>query len=84
MKPSRSNVLFGVLLAAIAVAVAVFFMNAKEAKAPPSAPGYYSGPFRNKANPNIYGNDDGKQVPAPPGDTPATVTPKSSGTVKAQ
>jgi len=72
MNDSRTKILFGALLAAVAIAVAVFFFNSKPPKAAPSGPGYYSGPMRNKSNPNIYGTDDGKQVPAPPGDTQVT------------
>ena len=82
MDKSRTKLLFGVLLAAIAVAVVVFLLNAKESKPAPSAPGYYSGPFRNRANPNIYGSDDGKQVAAPPGDSPATSGDKPDRNLK--
>jgi hypothetical protein len=82
MNDSRTRILFGVLFAAVAIAVVVFFLNTKPSKPAPSASGYYSGPFRNKSNPNMYGNDDGQQVAAPADSTPAAAGAKAGPQTK--
>ncbi len=72
---SRSSLkrLTGVMVFLIAVAGYVWW-NASQPPPKPRPEGgsvYYTGPMRNKGNPNLYGTDDGKAAPAPPGDLPA-------------
>ena len=44
----------------------IFYLrNKKEYVPPPNAPGYFSGYFRPKGNPNILVNDEGKVISAP-------------------
>jgi hypothetical protein len=62
----HTKVLAGVLVAAIICAAILFYRNGQPPKVVPNAPGYYTGPVRNHKDPNIWGDVNGKQVPAPP------------------
>lgn len=64
---TRLKYLAGALVILTLVAVVVLHNYKNPQKAPPSEPGYYSGPFRSKSDPNVYSTDDNKVVPAPPG-----------------
>ncbi|MCW3095074.1 MAG: hypothetical protein JWL77_692 [Chthonomonadaceae bacterium] len=65
-KNKRSLVLMVVFAASIAGAVVFFVTMSGDKRPPPSASGYYAGPMRAKGS-NHYGDDSGKEVPAPAG-----------------
>jgi len=68
-QPKRKHLLFGFLVLALIMGAIFMFSNTKEPKpAPTAGPGiYYTGPMRSKGDPNLYGTEDGKKVPPPPG-----------------
>jgi hypothetical protein len=48
----------------------------------PTGSAYYHGVFRNKKDPNIWGDETGKQVPPPPDAIPAAAADQSGNATK--
>jgi hypothetical protein len=48
----------------------------------PTGSTYYHGVFRNKKDPNIWGDETGKQVPPPPDAIPAAAADQSGNAAK--
>lgn len=61
----RVMVLVGVLIAAAVVAIIFIPRASHEEKPPPNAPGYYTGPMKNKSGRDEYSTEDNKIVPKP-------------------
>ena len=62
--------LLGLLFALAAVALVVWSFRQKPDRGPLPASNYYTGPMQlNRKHPDMYTTDDGKIVPAPPGET---------------
>ena len=64
---TRQRVVVLVFVALVVVAGFIYFVPRKGSKLAPDNSTYYTGPMRNKSNPNIFTTDDGKVVPTPPG-----------------
>jgi len=70
MKQSqRLRLLSGICFILAVIAAILWSNNRPDAKPPPSAPGYYTGPMRSKGDPNVYATDAGQRVAPPPGAT---------------
>lgn len=78
-QPKRMQVMVGILLV-LTVFAAVYLTRAgqTEAKPPPSAPGYYTGPMKNKSGKEEYSTEDNKIVPKP-ADAGSSSAPESTG-----
>ena len=80
---TRTKAAFGGILLVIIIVVILLTRNRTPEKPPPSGSGfYYTGPFRNKKNPNMWGDDNGRPVPPPPDAIPlqSGTTGKGGGT----
>lgn len=89
MDPSkRSKVLTVILVTLVVATVCLFVFNSKPKVDKPTASNYYTGAFRNKKNPNMWGDANGKQAPAPAdaipynADSSSTGSPGAGGHVK--
>jgi len=74
---NRSKILTAVIITLVACTVWLLYSNSKPVEDKPTASNYFRGAFRNKANPNMWGDENGKPVPAPPGAFP--YNPDNSG-----
>lgn len=76
---NRSKIMTAVLIALAAATVWVLYGNSKPTEDKPTASNYYHGVMRNKKDPNIWGDDNGKQVPPPPDAIPYVPRDDTSG-----
>ena len=65
-KTGRSKVITFLLALVILAAVWILVKQKANDTSSPASSHYYHGVFRNKKDPNIWGDDNGKQVPPPP------------------
>ena len=64
-KPKRMALMSGLLVILAAVAIFVYARGGANEKPPPSAPGYYTGPMKNKSGRDEYSTEDNKLVAKP-------------------
>lgn len=72
----RTLILLGALLVVVAFAVIFIPRLNNQEKPPPSAPGYYTGPMKNKSGRDEYATEDNRIVPKP---VPATTPARTAG-----
>jgi len=73
---NRTRWMIGALVVTVAVAAFIFMKASRASMSPPSGLYYYTGPMRNKKDPNIWGDAQGNRVPPPPDAIP--VPPSSA------
>ncbi|MCS6777921.1 MAG: hypothetical protein RMJ43_09800 [Chloroherpetonaceae bacterium] len=76
----RTLVLLGLLLAAIVCAAIFIPRLSSQEKPPPSAPGYYTGPMKNKSGRDEYATEDNRIVPKP---APVATSARTAGSTPA-
>lgn len=67
MEDKQKKLLLVGLLIVLAAVLAFTLRAGKKEKPPPTVPGYYSGPMRNKSDPTKYTTEDNRIAPTPPG-----------------
>lgn len=57
---NRLKSMLAVLFLGSGLAALVWYLSVRPSKPSPTAPGYYTGPFRNKGDSSILATEDGK------------------------